>query len=47
MAVEREYARKLYDLLYVSTYWGYERPLSPDWTCPLEREMQSLLGYPV
>ena len=24
-AVEREYARRLSDLLYVSTYWGYER----------------------
>jgi glycerol-3-phosphate dehydrogenase len=43
MAVEREYARKLPDLLYVSTYWGYERPLSPDWTDPLDHEMKRLL----
>ncbi len=43
MAVEREFARKLQDLLYVSTYWGYERPLSRHWTDPLEREMESLL----
>ena len=43
MAVEREFARKLPDLLYVSTYWGYERQLSPDWTEPLAREMKSLL----
>ncbi len=43
MAVEREYARKLTDLLYVSTYWGYERPLTADWTAPLEREMANLL----
>jgi len=43
MAVEREFARKLSDLLFVSTYWGYERPLSRDWTEPLEREMELLL----
>ena len=43
MAVEREYARKLTDLLYVSTYWGYERTLSADWTEPLEREMIALI----
>lgn len=44
MAVDREFARKLQDLLYVSTYWGYERLPSPDWTEYLEREMRSLLG---
>ncbi|HWE49285.1 MAG TPA: glycerol-3-phosphate dehydrogenase/oxidase [Bryobacteraceae bacterium] len=44
MAVEREYARKLPDLLYVSTYWGYERPLSPEWTEPLAREMETVLA---
>jgi glycerol-3-phosphate dehydrogenase len=44
MAVEREYARKLYDLLYVSTYWGYERKLSPAWTDPLEKQMQSIIA---
>ena len=33
-AVEREYAQRLSDLLYVSTYWGYERVLSLDWIEP-------------
>jgi glycerol-3-phosphate dehydrogenase len=46
MAVEREFARKLSDLLFVSTYWGYERPLSREWTETLEREMNLLLGRP-
>ena len=41
-AVEREYARKLEDLLYVNTYWGYERALSPDWIEPLARELAAL-----
>ena len=41
-AVEREYARKLDDLLYVSTYWGYERKLSPEWIDPLARELAAL-----
>jgi len=45
MAVEREYARKLSDVLYVSTYWGYERALSREWLEPLVREMGSLLGW--
>jgi glycerol-3-phosphate dehydrogenase len=44
-AVEREYARRLTDLLYVSTYWGYERPLSLEWLEPLAREMGALLGW--
>lgn len=44
-AVEREYARKLSDLLYVSTYWGYERRITPDWVRPLAREMGALLGW--
>jgi glycerol-3-phosphate dehydrogenase len=44
-AVEREYARRLSDLLYVSTYWGYERPLSRDWVEPLAREMGALLDW--
>lgn len=42
MAVEREYARKLDDLLYVSTYWGYERKLSPEWIDPLAAELAAL-----
>jgi glycerol-3-phosphate dehydrogenase len=41
-AVEREYARKLDDLLYVNTYWGYERRLSPEWIEPLARELAAL-----
>ncbi len=44
-AVEREYARRLSDLLYVSTYWGYERPLAREWIEPLAREMGALLGW--
>jgi len=45
VAVEREYARKLSDLLYVSTYWGHERAASPDWLRPLAAEMGALLGW--
>ena len=44
-AVEREYARRLSDLLYVSTYWGYERPRARDWIEPLARDMGALLGW--
>jgi glycerol-3-phosphate dehydrogenase len=44
-AVEREYARRLSDLLYVSTYWGYERRIARDWIEPLAREMGALLGW--
>jgi len=44
-AVEREYARRLPDLLYVSTYWGHERRLARDWIEPLAREMGALLGW--
>ncbi len=44
MAVEREYARKLPDFLYVSTYLGYERPLNSSWISPLQNEMNQLLG---
>jgi glycerol-3-phosphate dehydrogenase len=44
MAVEREFARTLDDLLYVSTYWGYERLLTPEFTEPLAQQMQALLG---
>jgi glycerol-3-phosphate dehydrogenase len=44
-AVEREYAQRLSDLLYVSTYWGYERTLSLEWIEPLAREMGALLGW--
>jgi glycerol-3-phosphate dehydrogenase len=44
-AVEREYAQRLSDLLYVSTYWGYERALSLEWIEPLAREMGALLNW--
>jgi glycerol-3-phosphate dehydrogenase len=45
VAVEREFARRLYDLLYVSTYWGYEQPLKRLWVEPLARQMASLLSW--
>jgi glycerol-3-phosphate dehydrogenase len=45
MAVEREFARHLPDLLHVSTYWGYERRADAAWLEPLAREMGSLLGW--
>jgi glycerol-3-phosphate dehydrogenase len=45
MAVEREFARRLSDLLYVSTYWGYERLMQREWVEPLAREMGKLLDW--
>jgi glycerol-3-phosphate dehydrogenase len=45
MAVEREFARKLQDVLYVSTYWGHERHMDREWLSPIAREMGSLLGW--
>jgi glycerol-3-phosphate dehydrogenase len=45
MAVEREYARKLEDLLYISTYWGHERHMTAEWLTPIAREMGGLLGW--
>jgi len=44
-AVEREFARRLPDLLNVSTYWGYERRADPAWLEPIAREMGSLLNW--
>lgn len=44
MAVEREYARRVADLLYVSTYWGHERTLTPEWLAPVEREFTDCLS---
>jgi glycerol-3-phosphate dehydrogenase len=44
-AVEREFARKLPDLLEVSTYWGYERRAEAGWLKPLAAEMGELLGW--
>ena len=46
-AVHREYAQKLADLLYVSTYWGHERRMDRNWLLPLAREMGGLLGWDV
>jgi glycerol-3-phosphate dehydrogenase len=45
IAVGREYARKLQDILYVSTYWGHERRLTAEWLKPIAREMGSLLNW--
>ena len=45
MAVEREFARRLPDLLQVSTYWGHERLASREWIELLAREMGALLGW--
>jgi len=44
-AVEREYARKLPDLLHVSTYKGYERRADAGWLEPLARQMGGLLHW--
>ena len=45
MAVEREYARRLEDVIYVSSYQGYERPLDPDWLLPIALTMGEMLGW--
>jgi glycerol-3-phosphate dehydrogenase len=45
MAVEREFARRLQDVVYVSTYWGHERWMTPEWLEPIANEMGSLLGW--
>jgi glycerol-3-phosphate dehydrogenase len=45
MAVEREFARRLPDVVYVSTYWGHERWMTPEWLEPIAREMGSMLGW--
>lgn len=47
MAVEREHARRLPDLLYTSTYWGHERRLTASWLHPLAQQMSDLLGAPI
>jgi hypothetical protein len=43
--VEREYARRLPDLLHVSTCQGYERRAEAAWLEPLAREMGALLDW--
>lgn len=44
IAVEREYARRLEDVLYVSTYWGHERKLTKEWLDPIRNELASVLS---
>jgi glycerol-3-phosphate dehydrogenase len=45
MAVEREFARRLHDILYISTYWGHERHMDRAWLEPIARETGTLLGW--
>ena len=45
MAVEREHARRIPDVIYTSTYWGHERALSRDWLLPLAQQMATLLHW--
>jgi glycerol-3-phosphate dehydrogenase len=45
IAVEREFARRLSDYLFVSTYRGYEQPLTREYLEPLARQMGALLGW--
>jgi glycerol-3-phosphate dehydrogenase len=45
VAVEREFARRLTDVLHISTYWGYERKITRDFIEPIAREMAGLLGW--
>ena len=45
VAVEREFARRLTDVLHVSTYWGYERKITREFVEPIVREMARLLGW--
>ncbi|MBI1787659.1 MAG: glycerol-3-phosphate dehydrogenase/oxidase [Acidobacteria bacterium] len=44
-AVEREMAQRLDDLLYVSTYWGYERQWTEDGLRPYAQAMAEDLGW--
>jgi len=44
-AVVREHARKLPDLLYISTYWGHEHNITAEYLRPLAVEMGRLLGW--
>jgi glycerol-3-phosphate dehydrogenase len=45
-AVEHEMACRLYDLMFVSTYWGYEERWTTASLRPLAREMGGHLGWP-
>jgi glycerol-3-phosphate dehydrogenase len=44
-AVEREYARRVEDVIYVSSYEGYERRLDADWLLPIAAVMREMLGW--
>ena len=46
-AVEHEMAQKLPDLMFVSTYWGYEAHWTPDTLEPYAAEIASRLGWDV
>ncbi|MDE3197189.1 MAG: glycerol-3-phosphate dehydrogenase/oxidase [Acidobacteriota bacterium] len=39
VAYEREFARRVEDVIYVSTYWGHERRLERGWMEPIEAEL--------
>lgn len=44
-AIDHEMACRLYDLMFVSTYWGYERRWNADGLKPLAQEMARHLGW--
>jgi glycerol-3-phosphate dehydrogenase len=44
-AARHEMARRLPDLLFISTYWGYERRPDREWLEPLARELGRHLGW--
>jgi glycerol-3-phosphate dehydrogenase len=44
-AIEYEMARRLADLLFVSTYWGYEAPWTEKLLAPIATEMGARLGW--
>ena len=44
-AVRHEMARRLSDLMFVSTYWGYEQPWDRERLEPYAREMGAILGW--
>jgi glycerol-3-phosphate dehydrogenase len=44
-AIEHEMAQRLPDLMFVSTYWGYEQRWTPDTLAPYAAEMAKRLGW--
>jgi glycerol-3-phosphate dehydrogenase len=44
-AVYHEMARRLSDLMFVSTYWGYEKKWTPDTLRPIAEEMAGYLAW--